>query len=77
MDAAFNHAGASAVESFHEYTEEAYDHLLDVNLKGVFLAMLAEIKATLADGGAIVNTSSVGSLIGNHGLAPYIAASMV
>jgi NAD(P)-dependent dehydrogenase (short-subunit alcohol dehydrogenase family) len=75
LDAAFNNAGASAVEPFHEYTEKTYDHLLDVNLKGVFLAMQAEIKAMLADGGgAIVNTSSVGGLIGNYGLAPYIAA---
>src|SRR5688500_150453 len=65
LDAAFNNAGASAVEPFHEYTKKTYDHLLDVNLKGVFLAMQAEIKVMLADGGgAIVNTSSVGGLIG-------------
>ncbi|MDH2428801.1 SDR family NAD(P)-dependent oxidoreductase [Sphaerisporangium sp. TRM90804] len=75
LDAAFNNAGVGAVESFHEFTEKAYDHLLDVNLKGVFLSMQAEIKAMLASGGgAIVNTSSVGGLVGNFGMAPYIAA---
>jgi hypothetical protein len=63
------------VEPFHECTEETCDHLLDVNLKSVFLAMREEIKAMLADGGgAIVDTSSVGGLIGNYGLAPCIAA---
>ncbi|WP_066373795.1 SDR family NAD(P)-dependent oxidoreductase [Herbidospora mongoliensis] len=75
LDAAFNNAGANALSPFHEYDEKTYDHLLDVNLKGVFLAMQSEIRAMLADGGgAIVNTSSVGGLVGNYGLAPYIAA---
>ena len=37
--------------------------------------MQAQIRAMLgAGGGTIVNTSSVGGLIGNYGLAPYIAA---
>jgi len=75
LDGAFNNAGASALAPFHEYTEEVYDHLLDVNLKGVFLSMQLEIIAMLENGGgAIVNTSSVGGLVGNYGLAPYIAA---
>lgn len=75
LDAAFNNAGASVLAPFHEYTQEVYDHLLAVNLKGVFLAMQQEIRAMLASGGgAIVNTSSVGGLVGNFGLAPYIAA---
>lgn len=75
LDAAFNNAGASSLANFIDYTEEAYDNLLAVNLKGVFLAMQYEIRAMLArGGGAIVNTSSVGGLVGNFGIAPYIAA---
>jgi NAD(P)-dependent dehydrogenase (short-subunit alcohol dehydrogenase family) len=75
LDAAFNNSGASALANFHEYPEDEYDRMLDINLKGVFLAMQAEITAMLAGGGgAIVNTSSVGGLIGNYGIAPYIAA---
>jgi A-factor type gamma-butyrolactone 1'-reductase (1S-forming) len=75
LDAAFNNAGASAVANFHDYSEDVYDQLLAVNLKGVFLSMQYEIRAMLdAGGGAIVNTSSVGGLVGNFGLAPYIAA---
>ncbi len=58
-----------------DYTEEVYDHILAVNLKGVFLSMQYEIRAMLAAGdGAIVNTSSVGGPAGNFGLAPYIAS---
>ncbi|WP_020122014.1 SDR family NAD(P)-dependent oxidoreductase [Streptomyces canus] len=75
LDAAFNNAGIDAVAPFHEHTEEMYDRVMDIDLKGVFMSMQAEIKAMLvAEGGAIVNTSSVGGLIGNYGLAPYIAA---
>lgn len=75
LDGAFNNAGASGLAPFIDYTEEVWDHLIDVNLKGVFLAMQHEIRAMLATGGgAIVNTSSVGGLVGNYGLAPYIAA---
>lgn len=75
LDGAFNNAGANSLANFHEYTEEVYDHLLAVNLKGVFLSMQHEIRAMLqTGGGAIVNTSSVGGLVGNFGLAPYLAA---
>jgi NAD(P)-dependent dehydrogenase (short-subunit alcohol dehydrogenase family) len=74
LDGAFNNAGASALAPFIDYTEEVFDHLIAVNLKGVFLAMQDEIRAMLQTGGAIVNTSSVGGLVGNFGLAPYIAA---
>jgi A-factor type gamma-butyrolactone 1'-reductase (1S-forming) len=76
LDAAFNNAGASALANFVDYTEEVYDHLLAVNLKGVFLSMQYEIRAMLGTGGgAIVNTSSVGGLVANFGLAPYIATN--
>ena len=75
LDGAFNNAGANSLANFHEYTEEVYDRLLAVNLKGTFLSMQHEIRAMLqTGGGAIVNTSSVGGLVGNFGLAPYIAA---
>lgn len=46
-----------------------------VNLKGIFYAVSAEVKAMIrGGGGAIVNTSSVGSLIGNPALPAYGAA---
>ena len=58
----------------HKMTEEQWDQVLAVNLKGTFLcaqAALARMRDTA--GGAIVNTSSIGSL-GNIGQANYAAS---
>jgi A-factor type gamma-butyrolactone 1'-reductase (1S-forming) len=75
LDGAFNNAGVSSLANFIDYTEETYDQMLAVMLKGVFLGMQHQIRAMLASGGgAIVNSSSVGGLVGNFGLAPYLAA---
>ncbi|GHO93569.1 2,5-dichloro-2,5-cyclohexadiene-1,4-diol dehydrogenase [Reticulibacter mediterranei] len=75
LDIAFNNAGIGMHKPFIEYTEEEFDRVLSVNLKGVFLAMKYEIIAMLeAGGGAIVNTSSVGGLVAGPGLAPYSAS---
>jgi NAD(P)-dependent dehydrogenase (short-subunit alcohol dehydrogenase family) len=75
LDIAFNNAGIAMNKPFIEYTEEEFDRILAINLKGVFLAMQYEIRAMLATGGgAIVNTSSVGGLGGSAGLAPYNAS---
>jgi NAD(P)-dependent dehydrogenase (short-subunit alcohol dehydrogenase family) len=76
LDVAFNNAGIER----HGYAtadveEAAWNEVVAVNLTGVFLAMKHEIPALLASGGgAIVNTSSVGGLVGNPGLAAYCAA---
>jgi len=40
----------------------------------MIVALPYEIRAMLQTSGAIVNTGSVGGLVGNVGLAPYIAA---
>ena len=49
-----------------DFPEDDFDLVMRVNLKGVFYAVSAEVKAMArGGGGAIVNTSSVGSLIGN------------
>lgn len=74
---AFNNAGINGPTGTNltEQTEEAFDEVINVNLKAVFMAMKAQIPAIKASGGgAIVNTSSVGGVIGNYGLSPYIAS---
>ena len=76
LDVAFNNAGVG-VPPHHiaDFPEDDFDLVLRVNLKGVFYAVSAEVKAmTESGGGAIVNTSSVGSLIGNPDLPAYGAA---
>ncbi|WP_440898940.1 SDR family NAD(P)-dependent oxidoreductase [Actinosynnema sp.] len=76
LDAAFNNGGtATPPHPLADVTEEDLDRVVQVNFKGVFHAVAAEVKAMAATGGgAIVNTSSVGSLIANPALPAYAAA---
>jgi NAD(P)-dependent dehydrogenase (short-subunit alcohol dehydrogenase family) len=66
LDIAFNNAGIDIEhEPLAKTTEETFDKLMSVNVKGVFLCMKYEIQQMLLQGGgAIVNTSSIGGLIG-------------
>ena len=78
LDCAFNNAGVSGGRERRltaEYTEEDWDRVIGINLKGVWLSMKAEIPQMLAQGGgAIVNTASIMGLIAAPGSAAYIAA---
>ncbi|WP_375206239.1 SDR family NAD(P)-dependent oxidoreductase [Hyphococcus sp.] len=76
LDAAFNNAGVFPPEQmFADFDEEAFDRTIAINLKGVFLCMKAELPIMVKQGkGAILNTSSVGGVIANPGMAPYIAS---
>ena len=76
LDCAFNNAGISGVTATTtECPEENWDHVIDVNLKGVWLCMKYEIPQMLKQGGgAIVNTSSIAGLIGVQGRPAYIAS---
>jgi NAD(P)-dependent dehydrogenase (short-subunit alcohol dehydrogenase family) len=66
LDVAFNNAGIDIEhEPLAKTTEEMFDQLMRVNVKGVWLCMKYEIEQMLkqGEGGAIVNTSSIGGLI--------------
>jgi NAD(P)-dependent dehydrogenase (short-subunit alcohol dehydrogenase family) len=72
LDAAFNNAGIEQEpKPAAETTEEEWDQILTVNLRGVFLCMKYEISVMLEQGGgAIVNTSSGAGVKGfGHGVA--------
>ncbi|TNB47496.1 SDR family oxidoreductase [Martelella lutilitoris] len=73
IDLAFNNAGVGGAGAVHETSAEDFDRIIAVNLRGVFLCMKHEIAAMLeqGDGGSIVNTSSIGGLIGVSSLAAY------
>ncbi|MFM5913347.1 MAG: SDR family NAD(P)-dependent oxidoreductase [Chakrabartia godavariana] len=75
MDFAFNNAGVLPPQRpLHEVTEAELDLAIDVDLKGVFFAMQAEIRHFLkAGGGAIVNTASVGGVIADPNMSAYVA----
>ena len=72
---AFNNAGILPPQRpIHEVTDEELDLAIDVDFKGVFYAMQAEIRHFLeAGGGAIVNTASVGALIADPNMSVYCA----
>ncbi|MBD2692332.1 glucose 1-dehydrogenase [Anabaena catenula] len=62
LDIAFNNAGLLGENALlADQSEQAYDRLFGVNVKGVFLCLKYEIAQMLAqgNGGAIVNTSSI------------------
>jgi NAD(P)-dependent dehydrogenase (short-subunit alcohol dehydrogenase family) len=77
LDCAFNNAGIEGGPPgtrLHEYAEDVWDRVVDVDLKGVWLSMKYEIAAMLAQGGgAIVNTSSIAGLVGGGNTA-YVAS---
>lgn len=76
LDHAFNNAGVLPItKKFTEMTEEDYDFVMDVDLKGVFLSMKYELEYMEKVGkGTIVNTTSVAGVIADPGMAPYVAA---
>ena len=76
LDHAFNNAGVLPItKKFSDMTEEDYDFVIDVDLKGVFLSMKYELEYMEKVGkGTIVNTTSVAGIIADPGMAPYVAA---
>jgi NAD(P)-dependent dehydrogenase (short-subunit alcohol dehydrogenase family) len=76
LDFAFNNAGIEyAIKPAADVTEEEWDRIMDIDLRGVFLCMKHEIPLMLEQGGgAIVNTSSGAGIKGFKGGAAYVAA---
>jgi NAD(P)-dependent dehydrogenase (short-subunit alcohol dehydrogenase family) len=76
LDFAFNNAGIEyTIKPAAEVTEEEWDRIIDIDLRGVFLCMKHEIPLMLEQGGgAIVNTSSGAGVKGFKGGAAYVAA---
>ena len=77
LDIAFNNAGIEGKwVPIVDQTEEDFDRVMDINLKGVWLCLKYEIQQMLKQktGGAIVNMSSVAGLMGAAGTAIYAAS---
>jgi NAD(P)-dependent dehydrogenase (short-subunit alcohol dehydrogenase family) len=76
LDFAFNNAGSEQpITATANLTEEEWDRIVAVNLRGVFLCLKHEIPLLLKQGaGAIVNTSSGAGVKGFKGQAAYVAA---
>lgn len=74
IDCFFNNAGIEGeVKPIHEYSDEVFDKVMSVNVKGVYLGM-KHVIPKMEDGGSIVISSSVAGLQGTAGMVAYIAS---
>jgi NAD(P)-dependent dehydrogenase (short-subunit alcohol dehydrogenase family) len=78
LDFAHNNAGIGVHRLLHETSDEDFDRVIAVNLRGTFVGMKHQIRAMLANpapvGGAIVNTSSNAGLRAVTMLSAYTAS---
>ena len=75
IDILVNNAGVSESTPFMEYTEEAFDRVMDLNIKGVFNATRAASECMVARGkGVILSTSSMVSITGQPSGIAYPAS---
>ena len=76
LDCAFNNAGiAGMIAPVADSTEENWDRVIGINLKGVWACMKFELRQMLAQGGgAIVNTASVLGSVGSVASPAYVAS---
>lgn len=77
LDYAVNNAGIEGqFQTIAELSEEEWDRVLDINLKGPFLCMKHESRAMLeaGHGGAIVNVGSINSFLGFPTGAAYASS---
>jgi SDR family mycofactocin-dependent oxidoreductase len=75
IDVLFNNAGICAYGLAHELTEEAWDTMLDINLKGAWLVARRIIPVMMRQrSGVIINNSSIAGLRGMGRLSHYAAS---
>jgi|SRR5271157_3402163 len=73
LDVLVNNAGTAVPKRFEETTLEELDRLIDINIRGVFVATQAALKH-MKDGGRIITIGScVGERVLTPGLVPYSA----
>jgi 3-oxoacyl-[acyl-carrier protein] reductase len=73
LDVLVNNAGTAVAKKFEETTLEELDRLIDINVRGVFVATQAALKHMKKDGRIIMIGSCVGERVMTPGLVPYSA----
>lgn len=74
LDGAFNCAAMTQAGKLDEVTDEDFDRIMAVNVKGTWLCIREEVRVMrAAGGGSIVNVSSIGGLRGSSGMGAYQA----
>jgi len=76
LDVAFNNAGINCENApLLERSDDEFDRIIDINLRGVWYCMKAELRQMTAQGsGAIVNCSSIGGMVASKGRSAYSAS---
>lgn len=75
VDVLVNSAGAAHRSSIEDFTEDAYDHILTLNLKGTYFVSRAIGRTMIAQGkGSIVNIASIGGFIAYPHSSAYLAS---
>ena len=72
----YNNAGIEGEGGFlAQLSEEAFDRVIAINLRGVWLGMKAALPQMIKNGGgSIINTASIAGLVANKGAAHYCAS---
>lgn len=75
IDILFNHAGTVVVERLVDMSERAWDRLMAVNVKGMFLTCRAVLPTMIAAGsGVVLNTSSISGVTASPYESAYCAS---
>jgi 3-oxoacyl-[acyl-carrier protein] reductase len=73
LDVLVNNAGTAIPKTFEETTVEEMDRVIDINVRGVFIATHAALKHMKSGGRIIMIGSAVGERVQTPGLVPYSA----
>src|SRR5467141_312131 len=71
LDVLVNNAGTAIPKTFEETTLEEMDRVIDINIRGVFIATQAALKHMKSGGRIISIGSAVGERVAAPGLVPY------
>src|SRR5712672_2651121 len=71
LDVLVNNAGTAIPKTFEEATLEEMDRVIDINIRGVFVATQAALKHMKSGGRVITIGSAVGERVAAPGLVPY------
>jgi len=73
IDVILNNAGIAKNQEFLDISDDDYDSVLNVNLKGTFMGVQTAAKQMIqqGSGGVIINMSSINALLANPSLATY------
>lgn len=76
IDCFFNNAGIEGkLANTVDLEDEAFDQVMAVNVRGVFLGLKHVLPSMIKQGsGAVVNTASVAGLVGTPGMPAYVAS---